>query len=278
MRPHTLNGEGVSSLAIPYYNKFALFPLFDCISTGDMKNIYNKMKDEKVDMLLTESAVKIGLQGGVKYSDKTGTIDAPFNKYTQRFEYLRRQMNTDPEEGDLMTMGTQMVKVALSNLRLGREYKEFGTTANITGEQLLDELMSAINDLSSIGQEEFLQKFFDDAEMVDGKLVKGTLNQKKLSAWMIDQLKGKNTNQNVLKALAYNKATGEMECPIAATSDSTWMESILISQSNKDIIDITPPGSSFVQRSVFAIQSSKKADQEGVGVIQGANKYNGQRL
>ena len=39
-RPHTLNGETQSNLAVAYYNKFALFPLFPCLATGNMSGIY----------------------------------------------------------------------------------------------------------------------------------------------------------------------------------------------------------------------------------------------
>jgi hypothetical protein len=52
-------------------------------------------------------------------------------------------------------------------------------------------------------------------------------------------------------------------CPLAATPDASWIESILISTINKRIIDIVTPGSSFVQRSVFAIEGSS-----GEGSIQ----------
>ena len=55
-----------------------------------------------------------------------------------------------------------------------------------------------------------------------------------------------------------------MNAPIASTADASWMESMLISAANKDIIDIMTPGSSFIQRSVFAIEG-----ENGEGVIQG---------
>jgi len=45
-----------------------------------------------------------------------------------------------------------------------------------------------------------------------------------------------------------------MNLPLAATPDAKWIESILISTMNKYIVDITTPGSSFVQRSVFAME------------------------
>ena len=64
-----------------------------------------------------------------------------------------------------------------------------------------------------------------------------------------------------------------MNAPIASTADASWMESMLISAANKDIIDIMTPGSSFIQRSVFAIE-----DKNGEGNIHGQEIYNGNRL
>lgn len=110
-RDHTLNGDQVSDIAVAYYNKFALFPLFPCIATGKMHGIYNKMINEGVDMLLMTSAIKVGSQGAVEFDGNN--ISQPFNKYTQSYAYLRRQLNTDPEEGDKIPMGTQMVKIGL---------------------------------------------------------------------------------------------------------------------------------------------------------------------
>ena len=39
--------------------------------------------------------------------------ELPFNKYKQNYQFLRRQLNTDPEEGSKINMGTQMVKIVL---------------------------------------------------------------------------------------------------------------------------------------------------------------------
>ena len=119
-RDHTTNGKKVSNLAVPYYNKFALFPIFDCIATGKLKNVYDKMKESKVDNLLMTSAVKVGLQGHSEFDGET--ISKPLNVYTQRLSALRRQLNTDPEEGEVVAAGTQMIKVCLSSLRLDRMY------------------------------------------------------------------------------------------------------------------------------------------------------------
>lgn len=254
-RDHTTNGKKVSNLSVPYYNKFALFPIFDCIATGKLKNVYDKMKENKVDNLLMTSAVKVGLQGHSEFDGQT--ISKPLNVYTQRLSALRRQLNTDPEEGDVVAAGTQMIKVCLSSLRLDRMY------GDMTGEQLRDKLMGSINKLSKLGVDKFKDRFYSN----------GIIDQKKLSEYLIEQLGTRNANKNLIDALTYNPQTGSMNAPIASTADASWMESMLISAANKDIIDIMTPGSSFIQRSVFAIEG-----KNGEGSIQGQEVYNGKRL
>lgn len=152
-RNHMLNDDQVSDVSVAYYNKFALFPLFPCIATGRMDGIYKEMLEQKVDMLLMTSAVKVGSQGPVKFD---GTkMDRPFNKYTQSYAYLRRQLNTDPEEGDKIVMGTQMVKIGLQNLRLNRDdYTHSRSGEKISGQQLLDSMMDSIKHLAMNGMYE----------------------------------------------------------------------------------------------------------------------------
>lgn len=254
-RDHTTNGKKVSNLSVPYYNKFALFPIFDCIATGKLKNVYDKMKENNIDNLLMTSAVKVGLQGHSEFDGET--ISKPLNVYTQRLSALRRQLNTDPEEGEVVAAGTQMIKVCLSSLRLDRMY------GDMTGEQLRDKLMGSINKLSKLGVDKFKDRFYSN----------GIIDQKKLSEYLIEQLGTRNANKNLIDALTYNPQTGSMNAPIASTADASWMESMLISAANKDIIDIMTPGSSFIQRSVFAIEG-----KNGEGSIQGQEIYNGNRL
>ena len=155
-RQHSLNGNQVSDVAVAYYNKFALFPIFPCMATGKMEAVYQKMIDEKVDMLLMTSAVKVGSQGAVSFDGET--ISEPFNKYEQDYSYLRRQLNTDPEEKDENHIGTQMMKIGLSNLVAERTYVDMDGN-EITGDQILETMMSSINELANIGAQEIKDMF-----------------------------------------------------------------------------------------------------------------------
>jgi len=105
--------DGVS---VPYYHKMALFPIFECIAIGRMGNIFDKMKEQGIDMLLINSAVKVGSQGSkpINWSEyredsnpenannffedaENGTSWKPvfkeafnFNTYDVDFAYLRK--------------------------------------------------------------------------------------------------------------------------------------------------------------------------------------------
>lgn len=265
-RSHSENGSNVSNVAVAYYNKFALFPIFPGMATGKMSGVYQKMLDEGVDMLLMTSAVKVGSQGAVEFDGET--ISAPFNKYKQSYAYLRRQLNTDPKEKDTNPIGTQMMKIGLANLDAEREYVDNDGNV-VSGQKLLDDLMGSINALAKIGAQE-LEDMFTDTEEVrdnDGNLigVNRNINYEKVSNYLKEELTQRNANKTLIQAIQYDPKTKKLSCPLAATTDAQWIESIFISTMNKKIVDITTPGKSFIQRSVFAMEGKA---QEGEGLIQ----------
>lgn len=108
------------------------------------------------------------------------------------------------------------------------------------------------------------------------------IDPEKLSKYLKDQLSSRNANKGLIEAIEVitDPETGnkKLVCPLAATADASWIESILISTVNRRVIDIITPGSSFVQRSVFAIENG-----EGEGSIQSDENLapeinNGERL
>ena len=63
-----------------------------------------KMQAKNVDMMLMTSAVKVGSQGAVKFNGKE--IPDDFNVYEQDLGFIRRQLETDPEEGFRSQLGS----------------------------------------------------------------------------------------------------------------------------------------------------------------------------
>ena len=267
-RSHNVDKNNLTSVAVPYYNKFALFPIFPCIATGKMATLYDEMLKQGVDMMMMTSAVKLGSQGAVEFKD--GKLSAPFVKYTQSYGFLRRQLNTDPEEDSESNLGTQMTKVGLQNLRLKRDnYVDPITNEEISGEEILDNYMRAVKGLAKIGEQEIVDMFFTNGEV----------DHKKLHDYLTKELTSRNANDQILKAVSLDK-NGRLKAPLSATADANWIESILISTVNKHVIDIQTPGNSFVQRSVFAMEGSPveggsiQFDQNLDPRINGGNRLN----
>lgn len=250
------NDDQLGSLLIPYYNKMALFPIFPSIAMGDMGKVYNKMINEGVDMLLFDSAVKIGNKHNSEFKQGKG-IEEPFVTFKQDLRYLRKQLNTDPNGKTEMNIGTQTAKVALASLILDRtNYTDSLTGQTISGSEILDNIMGSIKELSDMGVKEVDDLFFTNDEF----------DIQKFAKFLNDELTSRNANKNTIDAITIkvDDADGSkhLNVPLAAQSDPHWIESILTSALNKRIIDVKTPGNAFYQRSVFAMEGNVISDDE----------------
>lgn len=278
-----------TGVQVTYYNKMALFPLFKCIATGKMWNIYNKMVNQKIDMLMVNSAVKVGSQGSKRIDWSMDSFDDnfEFNTYEQKFMYLRKQLNTDPKEESMMSMGTQMTKVVMSSLFDGRTYyMQDGTELN--GTALRNDIMNAINTLSDRGLHNIVTRFFktnSKGEVIDkdGNVIADDsksriLDEEKFSREVRNMMQTKDPDRNIIDALeiveqkdADGKVTKHLRLPLNAISNSNWLESVLISSINKKVVDIETPGAAFIQRSIWAMEGPTQFDSAKGNVISDEN-------
>lgn len=242
----------------PYYNKMALFPVFKCIATGKFAKLYDQMEKQGVHMLMIDSAVKLGSQGSIDYSTDD---NFKFNTYKQQFKYLRKQFNTNPHHKDEQSMGTQMVKVALSSLVMGNTYtKEDGT--KITGRELLDQMMGQIRELSKLGKEKVDERFYTD----------GKIDQEKLGKFLREQLTSRDSDKSIIDAISVIKTTiadkviSSLKFPLSAISRINWLQSILVSFINDKVVDVNTQGNAFYQRSVWNMEgdASEFIDDENL--------------
>ena len=253
-----------NGILVPYYNKTALFPLFKCIAHGKTAQLYSKMKSEGVDMVMLNSAVKVGSQGSKDINWDNFESDFHFNTYEQEYRYLRKQFNTDPKEKELMAMGTQMTKIIMSSMLPGREYvitDPDGSKRKIGVVQLRDEIMNSINQLSNIGYNNLRDQLFDGDK----------LDVRKFSEFLTEELSSRGASRDLLDAVSVIdenstdvdearieriKKTGkpELKVPLVALSGMNWIQSIINSKVNKNVIDINTPGAAFIQRSIFGME------------------------
>lgn len=264
----------IPGLGIPYFNKMALFPLFKSIATGDIKALYDRMVDpsKPVDMVLFDSAVKAGSRSPMKFYrvakdseielrdgqtvlsakvtdeliNEEGNTLNDFNNlvtYTQKFKYLRQQLETNPHTHEEQMAGTQFMKVNLSNLRMDDLYGIEGQ--QVTGRQIKDTIMNALNKLSDIGVKDLEDELFNKD---------GSVNIPKLAKMLEDDARESEANDNVLSGL--KTANNKFIIPLSSLSDNKWLESRFISMINKQVIDVHIPGGAFIQSSTLGLEAT----------------------
>lgn len=264
----------IPGLGIPYFNKMALFPLFKSIATGDIKALYDRMVDpsKPVDMVLFDSAVKAGSRSPMKFYrvakdseielrdgqtvlsakvtdeliNEEGNTLNDFNSlvtYTQKFKYLRQQLETNPHTHEEQMAGTQFMKVNLSNLRMDDLYGIEGQ--QVTGRQIKDTIMNALNKLSDMGVKDLEDELFNKD---------GSVNVTKLAKMLEDDARESDANDNVLSGL--KTANNKFIMPLSSLSDNKWLESRFISMINKQVIDVHIPGGAFIQRSTLGLEAT----------------------
>ena len=273
-------------IPVHFYNKFALFPVFKGMSYGLMYDLYEKMNDKEggADMVMFTSAVKSGSEGAQTFNpdhfrknddpaDEQNFVDGdvanqnwkPANymkdftfkgrTYKQKYKFIRRQLNTDPREEEEMPVGTQAAKVILSTLRDDQTYTDHNGN-KILGKDLKNKIMQHINALSEIGLDRIRDKFIKD----------GKLNIEQFSKYIKEELLRRGADRNILDAIevVYEKdadgnnieGSGRFRCCLNSVSNMSWIESIIISKINSEIIDINLPGNAFYQRSVFGMEGA----------------------
>ena len=239
-----------NGLAVPYFNKMALFPLFESVATGDIRKLYERMTDAEnpIDMVLFESAVKAGSKNPLSWKDKDGEVNdlSKFTTYKQNMRYLRQQLATDPHTHEEQMAGTQMLKVALANLDLLGNYG-FGEN-KVKGEVIRDTIFSAMNELSNRGRKRIEDKLLGP----DGKV-----SEEKLSKMLMEDLETQDADNNILDGVTFNPETGRMNLSLSAISNNSWLESRIISMINKEVIDVNLPGGAFIQRSAFGMAADQ---------------------
>jgi hypothetical protein len=149
------------------------------------------------------------------------------------------------------------MKIGLSNLVKERTYKDLDGN-DISGQEILDQMMSSINSLAEIGAQEIKDMFMTvDTEVDgDGNIISSVerIDYKKMSEYLNEQLTSRNANKTIIQAIQTTADGKKLQSPLAATPDAAWIESIFISTMNKHVVDITTPGTSYVQRSIWAME------------------------
>jgi len=135
-------------------------------------------------MLMFESAVKVGAHGNSNFTvDDRGNTTGEFNTYTQKSFFLRKQLNTEPNEKELMKIGIQTVKVALSAAIGEKELEWKGEL--VDGDVIINQIMEDINALTDIRTDKLMNKLNTSKDVVD---------------YVTKFLRGNNVPENIITA------------------------------------------------------------------------------
>lgn len=264
----------VPGLGIPYFNKMALFPLFKSVATGDMKKLYDRMTEpgNEIDMVLFDSSVKAGSRSPqkmyrqakdneIELKDGQTVLSAQLTEklendqefrpddlgklvtYKQKYKYLRQQLETNPHTHEEQMLGTQFMKVGVSNLIDEDLYGVEGD--QVSGSEIKQTIMWCLNELSDRGKAKISAEVFDKD---------GNVNVTKLAKMLRDDARDSDANDNVLSGLQVEE--GDLILPLDALSDNNWLESRFVAMIAKEVIDVHLPGGAFIQRSAFAMEAT----------------------
>ena len=264
----------IPGLGIPYFNKMALFPLFKSVATGDMKKLYDRMTepDNEIDMVLFDSSVKAGSRSPqkmyrqakdseIELKDGQTVLSAQLTEtlendqafrpddlhklvtYRQKYKYLRQQLETNPHTHEEQMLGTQFMKVGVSNLIDEDLYGVEGD--QVSGSEIKQTIMWCLDELSDRGKAKISAEVFDKD---------GNVNITKLAKMLRDDARDSDANDNVLSGLHVEE--GDLILPLDALSDNNWLESRFVATIAKEVIDVHLPGGAFIQRSAFAMEAT----------------------
>lgn len=260
---------------LPVYNKMAIFPLFKyAASSKTGKQLYERMNMEgsEIDMVTFESAVKVGGHQH-KYSpfeNKTTDIssldealnrrsatylskeDANYGDPTTRnpqegeelldvqvqdLSGLRLQLNTDAHHNDTRAIGTQMFKIAFSNIIEDANY------GGRTGHEVRADIMNCINAITKIGVFNLRDEFYTSRMSEDGQ------SQYKINYKAVDNFIKRIIENNGLGAAA-EEIIGNGGVIASLTSRKVFENSTFATVAG-EVIDINTKGGSAVQQSIF---------------------------
>lgn len=250
-------------------NKQAIFPIFKYQrSTSVGKALYDRMnkQDNELDMISFKSAVKVGPvqksfvpAGGNTTENVLSKLNEKFNLNSnasidyssditrvtddintlpievQDLRYLRMQLNTHAHESEERAIGTQMFKLAFSNIEDSELYglNRDGVTPK-TGAEIRADIMRCINKLTELGASKISARFYKD-----GKLDKEEVKRFVKSV----------VSSNGLGAIA--ESIFEQGGVAAGLTSRTVFENSISSIVNAEVIDINTNGGTAIQQSIF---------------------------
>lgn len=277
---------------LPIYDKMAIFPMFKYMTRSSVgRALYDRMNKPKneIDMVTFESAVKVGDNqnrftpyknleddpgkdfnfkdlslDSDKHLDENNSVVENKNSKTlaisvQSLNGLRWQLNTDAHEAEARAIGSQMFKIAFSNILDNADYcmnkkdKDGKPRKLRKGRDIKYDIMSCINALTYIGADNIKDEFDINNNVANPKKVEDYVRR-------ITRSNG----------LGYPSQDIIDNYGIAASLPSRKVfEQGASSLVNGEVVKINTKGGSAVQQSIFGLTGFNREHIAGQDEAQG---------
>lgn len=286
---------------LPIYDKMAIFPMFKYMTRSSVgRALYDRMNKSgnEIDMITFESAVKVGdnqnrftpykdlkddpgedfnfkdlsLDSDKHLDENNSVVENKSNKTlaisVQSLNGLRWQLNTDAHEAESRGIGSQMFKIAFSNILDNADYcinkfdKDGKPRKLRKGRDIKHDIMSCINALTYIGAKNIEDEF---------DIKNNVVNPRKAEDYT-----RRITRSN---GLGYPSQDIIDNYGIAASLTSRKVfEQGVSSLVNGEVVKINTKGGSAVQQSIFGLTGFNREHIAGQDEAQGFYDEDGYHL
>lgn len=297
------SGEGFENrINLPVYDKMAIFPMFKYMTRSTTgAAIYDRMnkKNNAIDMIVFESAVKVGdnqnrLTPYKKLTDNPGKdfnfddLNKESDKHLddnnnivssqsgddklaisiQSLNGLRMQLNTDAHEAESRGIGSQMFKIAFSNILDNASYcidkvdKDGNPRSYRKGRDIKYDIMSCVNALTYKGARNVEKEF---------NIRNGIADRNKAQDY-VRRVTRSNGLGYPSQDIVDNYGTA------ASLTSRLVFEQGVSSLVNGEVVKINTKGGSAVQQSIFGLTGFNKENIAGQDEAQGFYDEDGYHL
>ena len=249
-------------MAVPTYDKMSMAVLTrDIVKDTELEELLDRMELkgdyapggtfnlngdlQKIHQVKFDTATKVGNRDRFEfYADAEHEDINSLDKaavYSQKFEFLRRQIMTDPHEETEIALGTQVKKVPMYNVNKAGIYSLQGK--DVTGKEILNTINKSLGRLSTIGARKLL------TGMGINPSTGVVENELKLLEVLREDAVRSNSPNNIVDALTPDANGNYPE--FDSLPNRKWIENRVVSLINKNIIDLLIPGKPFIQVSNF---------------------------
>jgi hypothetical protein len=247
----------------PVYLKYSQAVLTKNLIKGtSLQGVYDQMKKQKVDELITLDGIKVGSNTPTDIHNQDGTVKTELNfNVTQLSNYgWKLQQDLPTKTVKQINVGSQIQKNIFAGLLFNKELSGFLLDGNDTnGQSIIDNIVEIVGSLTNVGLSEIKEEFsvFRNGEI---KNIKGFYNA------LVRELEQRGGSKNIIDAL--NKETALYGIPQSAEKIINIFASIM----NDRLINIKTNGGSFIQMSNFGLNKNEAVEQ---GIRMHPNLENG---